>query len=283
LISVIVPTCNRNDLLSSCLDKLNPAIQRAGFGSYEVIVTDDSEENLAKKLIETKYNWTKWVEGPKKGPAANRNNGAKHAKEDWLVFLDDDCKPDFSLIENYVKGIKENPGHKVFEGAIRADREQIRFDEEAPVNAQGGYLFSCNFAIQKTYFNQLKGFDERFPFPAMEDTELAYRIRKDKNDLFFLEGALVIHPWRRKNSIVKMSLKRFDAALYFIEKYPCEENKFGFQYYFMAFLRQGFDTFKYAFKFRFRGLSKKILLDVMQLYFAFYMLFKNLPTSFLTK
>ena len=87
--SVIVPTCNRNDLLAKCLELLNPANQTIK-EVYEVIVTDDSKNNVAKALIEDIFTWAKWVEGPKRGPAANRNNGAKDAKGDWLIFIDDD-------------------------------------------------------------------------------------------------------------------------------------------------------------------------------------------------
>jgi glycosyltransferase involved in cell wall biosynthesis len=275
MLSVIVPTCNRNDLLSECLERLKPEVQCVSTEAYEIIVSDDSKENLAHSLMELKYSWVRYVNGFQKGPAANRNNGAKHAKGEWLIFIDDDCLPDASFIKGYIHGIQQNPLTKVFEGAINADRERIRFDEEAPVNLQGGYLFSCNFAILKDYFNQLKGFDENFPFPAMEDTELAYRIKQDNNNFIFLKDALVVHPWRRKKDIVRMTLKRFDAALYFIKKHPEEKNKFGFRYYLIAFAHQTKGTIKYSFKFRFRGIRQKMVHDSMLIYFAFYMLLKR--------
>lgn len=275
MISVIIPTCNRNDLLGKCLDQLNPLIQTVAAEFYEVIVTDDSKANNAKEFISSNYNWVTWLKGPGKGPAANRNNGASHAKSAWLVFVDDDCEPTRRFISEYINGITNYPDFKVFEGATDADREMKRFDEEAPVNLRGGLLFSCNFAILKAYFAQLQGFDENFPFPAMEDTELAYRIKQDKNDFFFLKNALVIHPWRKKKHIVKMTLKRFDAALYFIKKHPSEKHKFGFRYYMRAFAHQVINTAKYGKKFRFRGFGKKLVLDSMLIYCALYMLFKR--------
>ena len=63
----------------------------------EVIVSDDSKQCIAKELIQEKYSWVKWIEGPKKGPAANRNNGAKYATGDWFIFIDDDCEPQKDL------------------------------------------------------------------------------------------------------------------------------------------------------------------------------------------
>src|SRR5690348_16192010 len=101
MISVIIPACNRNELLSKCLAKLHPSVQSLPAELYEMIVTDDSKDNVSKEFIHQNYSWIKWVQGPKKGPAANRNNGAAHAKNDWLVFIDDDCTPDKNLLAGY--------------------------------------------------------------------------------------------------------------------------------------------------------------------------------------
>jgi GT2 family glycosyltransferase len=49
--SVIIPTCNRNDLLELCLQKISPYIQTTE-ALYEIIVADDSKKNDAKQLIE---------------------------------------------------------------------------------------------------------------------------------------------------------------------------------------------------------------------------------------
>src|SRR6185312_3373026 len=118
--SVIIPTCNRNELLHKCLNLLLVANQTIG-GDYEVIVTDDSKNNIAKNLINENYPWVKWVDGPKKGPAANRNNGTKLAIGDWVIFIDDDCLPDTNLLREYENGINRNPGALAFEGAILPD------------------------------------------------------------------------------------------------------------------------------------------------------------------
>lgn len=270
--SVIVPTCNRNDLLSKCLDLLTPASQTLA-DRYEVIVTDDSRQNAARDLIQQHYQWVKWTAGPKKGPAANRNNGAKNAAGDWLIFIDDDCLPDKNCLRSYAEGIKANPNGVVFEGCTVVDRPQNKFNEEAPLNMRGGYLFSCNFAISAGYFSELGGFDENFPYPAMEDSELAYRIKKQGGELIFLKEAIVMHPWRTKQNSFDMMLKRFSSALYFIEKHPQEKDKLGFVYYLRSFYHSIADTLKNSVRFKFRGFGAKLIYDFMQLYFAFYMLF----------
>ncbi|RYY07005.1 MAG: glycosyltransferase family 2 protein, partial [Sphingobacteriaceae bacterium] len=101
MFSIIIPTYNRNDLLSKCLQRLEPGSQSIDVNKYEVIVTDDSKQEEAKNFIQNNFNWVKWVPGPQKGPAANRNYGAKQASGEWLIFIDDDCMPDVHLLQNY--------------------------------------------------------------------------------------------------------------------------------------------------------------------------------------
>lgn len=214
-ITVIVPTCNRNDLLRKCLDLLAPGIQTTT-EIYEVIVTDDSKDNLAKLLIEEKYSWVKWVEGPKRGPAANRNNGAKAAKGQWLVFLDDDCLPQKEWLASYVE-LMQNSEEQVLEGSTNADRPQYKFDEEAPINMDGNNLWSCNFGIKKDLFERLDGFDETFPYPAMEDVDFYTRVSR-LTSIKFVPQALVIHPWRDVKPF-KSFKKHLQSQKHFAKKY----------------------------------------------------------------
>src|SRR6476660_5056822 len=169
--SVIIPTCNRNELLSHCLDLLDKSVQTIDGSTYEVIVTDDSKDNGARSIVNEKYEVVQWVEGPKKGPAANRNNGAKHAKGEWLVFLDDDCLPNLEILEKYNFLITSNPNIQVLEGLIERERRMKSPLERAPGNSntKGGFLLSCNFAIKRNLFWEIGGFDENFKYPHMED------------------------------------------------------------------------------------------------------------------
>lgn len=203
-LSVIIPTCNRNDLLGKCLDLLAPAKQTIA-DKYEVIVTDDSRENIAWDLIDKTYPWVKWAEGPKRGPAANRNNGAKMASGDWLVFIDDDCLPDKNLLQGYKNGIGQNAGVLAFEGAILPDDwELLKKDmSECPVNTSGGYFWSANICINGVVFKQIDGFDEDFLIAAQEDHDI-YRRILGKTKVIFLNDAFVIHPVRKASLLKKI-------------------------------------------------------------------------------
>lgn len=214
--SIIIPTCNRNNLLINCLDRLHASCQKMTTFDYEVIVTDDSQNNIARNLIKEKYDWVTWVEGPKRGPAANRNNAARYAKGEWLAFTDDDCLPTENWMSTFENAIKEN-AVKVYEGRTNADRQQERFDEESPINLDGGNLWSCNFVISKDLFNSVGGFDEDFPYAAMEDMDLQKRLL-EQTTIMFLPDALVIHPWRRTKPLVTFK-KHLKSFAYYSEKH----------------------------------------------------------------
>ena len=218
LISVIIPTYNRNDFLANCLDNLNPSNQSLSIADYEVIVTDDSNENIAKEFIEKQYPWVKWVSGPKKGPASNRNNGAKFAKNDWLLFLDDDCLPDDDILLNYKKMAVRDSKIAVMEGLIYSDTD-IKPLFTAPVNMTGGHLWSCNFAIKKAVFEKINGFDENYKYANLEDNDLNKRLIIAGVLIIFNKDAKVYHPPRPVASPQKLA-RNHESWLYY-------HNKFG--------------------------------------------------------
>jgi GT2 family glycosyltransferase len=145
----------------------------------------------------TEYPWVKHIQGPSRGPAANRNNGARAATGEWLVFCDDDCLPDRKLLSSYSAAQAAYPDCAVFEGRTMADREKRHPLEESPINSKGGNLWSCNFAIRRKLFEKMGGFDETFPYAAVEDMEFRVRLEKAGVRMVFLENAVVVHPWRK--------------------------------------------------------------------------------------
>lgn len=274
MLSVVIPTYNRNGFLKKCLECLDPNVQKFDSDNYEVIVTDDGKNEEAKNFTQTHFSWVKWISGPKKGPAANRNHGAKHAQGDWVIFIDDDCLPDKNLLRNYQNALIKNPDILVFEGCIKADRHQQSFAEESPINETGGYLWSCNFMINKNLFlNTLHGFDEQFPFAAMEDVELNHRLNKLNVKKTFIKEAFVLHPWRKQKNMWRITLNRFQSTLYFLKKHPEKKKEINSRYYLVAFYNSLIkNTFRNAFNFKFRGFLGKIFYDLLQLYFSVYTL-----------
>jgi len=198
MISVVIPTRDRNDLLRRCLDRVAPGAQTMPHDQYEVIVTDDSQHSAARDLVSEHYPWARWVSGARRGPAANRNAGARTARGEWLVFTDDDCLPEPGWLAAFAAAFTPNATRlEVLEGrtTCRAGFNSPR--QTAPVNLTGGQLWSCNFAIRRTHFMRVDGFDERYPFAHMEDADLQARLLKAGFMIHFVVGAEVDHPPRR--------------------------------------------------------------------------------------
>lgn len=218
------------DLLRLCLDRFAPGCQRDAAlqlddgvadrrTTYEVIVTDDGWGEDARVLIAEKYPWAKWARGPRRGPAANRNHGASLANGEWLIFADDDCVPDLDIVSAYRRARLENPTVQVFEGRIYIDRPRRSLAECAPENEVGGFLWSCNFSIEKELFRALGGFDERFPYACMEDVDFRERLVRRVGSFVFWKEAAVCHPWRPRR--IPQEFRNYEATLpVYFEAHP---------------------------------------------------------------
>lgn len=195
MISVVVPTCHRNDLLALCLERLAPGKQTLDAAMYEVIVTDDGRVATAENMIAQEYPWARWVVGPKDGPAANRNNGARQARGEWIAFTDDDCLPEPQWLEAILKAAREEKVDVVEGRTTIPDFTDDPFLQGVR-NEVGGCFWSCNLAVRRSVFEALGGFDEDFKEAADEDIEFAWRFRARGHAHRFVREALVLHPVR---------------------------------------------------------------------------------------
>lgn len=280
--SVIIPTYHRNDLLAKCLDCLAPNIQTLPTDQYEVIVTDDGFQTTAEEMIKQDYPWVKWVAAPRKGPAANRNNGAKYAQGEWLVFTDDDCLPDPQWLMAYRDAINNQINYLVLEGRTYVDRPRQSLAETSPINETGGYLWSCNFAIQRQLFESIGSFDERFPYAAMEDVDLRLRLRKHGHKFFFSKQASVCHPWREKGGWKKLKQHQ-QSTLIYLSIHPKESSNINsVSYLRMALYGIIKSTVPEILKLNLHGINEALLehLSYMQMVFI---LLKYNPSTFEAK
>jgi GT2 family glycosyltransferase len=204
-ISVIIPTRHRNDLLAQCLARLAPERQTLAADSYEVIVTDDGSQSTAQDFLAQNFPWVRWVCGPRKGPAANRNNGARHAAGDWIAFTDDDCLPDPEWLAAFEAAIQ--PDVLVYEGKTTCLAGISGPLYEAPLNLTGGCLWSCNMMLDRRTFERFGGFDEAFPTAWAEDVEFSTRLSRAGLKMQFVPEAAVDHPPRRRQSGWKQGLR----------------------------------------------------------------------------
>lgn len=193
-ITVVIPTCHRNEALRQCLERLAPGAQTLAPGRYEVVVTDDGSRETAEEMVRQRFPWARWSAGPRRGPASNRNAGAQQARGEWLAFTDDDCLPAREWLAAFADAVR--PEGDFYEGRTVCSVGLASPLLGAPVNLKGGAFWSCNILIRRARFQALGGFDEAFPFPHMEDVDLRERILGAGEHIPFVADAVVDHPPR---------------------------------------------------------------------------------------
>jgi len=194
--SVIIPVHNRCEDLRRCLDAI--AAQDFPEADFEVIVCDDgSEEDLKPIIEEARGIAIKYLRQEQRGPAAARNQCIRHARGRIVAMTDSDTLPQRSWLRKLAEGFAENPEALAVEGKVYAENEG-EFDPlgEGPTNKSGGVYLTCNCAYRRDVLLRVGGFDESFPYPAYEDTELAARVRRI-GPIIWQPEAIVIHPQRK--------------------------------------------------------------------------------------
>jgi GT2 family glycosyltransferase len=227
---VVIPTYRRNESLARCLDRLVGGAQTLPASAYEVIVSDDHPgADNAQRLLRERYPAMRWVGGPGRGPAANRNRGAAEARAPWLVFTDDDCVPLPGWLGAFAARLDQPDGQglRVLEGVTTAGgaKDYGPF-MSVPLNEEGGCLWSCNFAIERALFEEMGGFDDRFPYPHLEDVDLRLRL-EDRGQAFpFVPEAAVAHPPRPTRG-VRLWAKSQESAFYLAHKRGVPVSRIG--------------------------------------------------------
>ncbi len=202
--SIVVPAHNRPLLLGQCLQ----AIARLAYPvkRFEVIVVDDgSEESLEPEVVPFLGHLNlSLLRQSNTGPAGARNGGVAAAKGRYVVFTDDDCRPDPGWLGALARRLAENPecaaGGNTTNGLAenlfsRASQVLVEFlyrhwnrDADDAI-----FLASNNLAFPRARFVEVRGFDTNFPLAAAEDRELCARWRWQGGRIVFAPDAIVHH------------------------------------------------------------------------------------------
>jgi GT2 family glycosyltransferase len=219
-ISVLIPTRARFAELNMCLRTLRTAIENAPSVEVEVAIGNDGSPEDQSQFETGNYPCPiRVVQGPRHGPAANRNNLARSASGDLLLFIDDDVKVDPFLIAAYARAVFDHPDAGILEGCIRREGQPRFCYDEVIENETGGYLWTANLAVRPSAFIRLGGFDTDYPFAAMEDTDFRYRSRVAGVKSVFCPDAVVSHPIVVRKGTQHLAKHRYSNLL-FIEKHP---------------------------------------------------------------
>ena len=91
--SIIIPVKSINDYIRETI----PHIQKLSYKNWELIILPNDKVNYSD-INQWKDSRIKFIHSGPVGPATKRDLGAKKAKGDFLVFLDDDSYPETDIL-----------------------------------------------------------------------------------------------------------------------------------------------------------------------------------------
>jgi len=225
LVSVVVPTCGRVELLERCLAALEQ--QDIPREMYEVLVVDDSADGAAAPVVERFANEAtasaRCVRaGALTGPAHARNVGWRAARGGIIAFTDDDCIPTPRWLRAGLAAMVTSGGVDGAYGRISVPLP----DEPTDYERDAAGLEHAEFATANCFYTRraledVGGFDERFTSAWREDSDLFLALLERGRRLGFARDALVVHPVRPAGwgvSIRQQRKSMFNALLY--KKHP---------------------------------------------------------------
>jgi glycosyltransferase involved in cell wall biosynthesis len=223
-ISVVVPTHNRRERLLALLDALDA--QTLEPNRFEVIVVDDGSSDGTAAAVEARrgtaaHRLELLRSAQARGPAAGRNMGWRAATAQLVAFTDDDCEPAPRWLGEILAAADAQPGETAVQGRtepIPRERDRIGvFTRTISVTRRGPWFQTCNMAYPRRLLVRLEGFEERYPAPGGEDTDLAWRAIEAGQDIVYAPAALVHHAVNELGPIGKLrvALRWTDAAWVF--------------------------------------------------------------------
>ncbi|MEZ5424180.1 MAG: glycosyltransferase family 2 protein [Pyrinomonadaceae bacterium] len=206
-ISIVIPTYNRPDQLKSVLKHLL-ASDTEGFDNVEIIVVDDGSKESARHVVESfdvrpPFNLA-YVFQENTGPAEARNHGFRLAKNEIVLFIDDDILVFPDLIRNHFLAHSERKG-AVFFGQcpyLVPEIETPAYRYLAELNDQGiaaldhlregrfirlDTIASGNISFEKSMFTDTgEVYGRDLTIAAGEEFELALRLMKKRIAVFMM-------------------------------------------------------------------------------------------------
>ena len=201
MISIIVITYNRSNILHKCLESLHN--QKYNKRNYEILVIDDGSidntvnvvRSMQKRVINLIY-----YKQQHKGYAMSRNLGIKKAKGSIIAFIDDDCIASQNWLKKINDAYKKNKGVYAIGGKTRSllqnnkygkFREYLEYfciqdriklcknSSNSQSIAQKIYsLPTCNLTFKKNIFKIIGHFNTKYSEYPCEDDEFNWRLFK---------------------------------------------------------------------------------------------------------
>lgn len=166
--SIITPTSNR----LSRLQRACESVIRQTYLHWEHIIVDDGSDIAVRGLLPLWYpsEKIKYIRHDERMERLiSFNDGMRAAKNDWIVFLDDDDEYLPMYLEYLADAIQRNPDRKIFnygglvtskkDGWIRK-RDPFEFKDEVGCPVESGDIVNGQFAFHRSCLDTIGYFPE---------------------------------------------------------------------------------------------------------------------------
>jgi glycosyltransferase involved in cell wall biosynthesis len=221
-VTVIVPFAGT----ASDAAELEPNLSRIGLSKGdEVIVVDNSREQVMAtgreqrpfEVIAATGIWSSYYA---------RNCGARHAANEWLLFLDADCAPSREILDAYfAMEVSDRCG--AIAGAIKPARQDefvARYSgergfldqDESMSGGDRAFGATANLMVRRAAWRRLGGFAEGIRSGG--DQDFCWRMRSEGWSLVTAQGAVVEHEHRTTVAGLRRQWRRYGAGLAWLRR-----------------------------------------------------------------
>jgi glycosyltransferase involved in cell wall biosynthesis len=208
-ISILIPTYDRSNKLKTCL----LSILKNSFIDYEVLILDQSKNNLSERCVASFHNKRiRYVKLNFLGKSKALNQGAALSKGNILVFTDDDCIADPKWLDSINNFYLNHPTVSGVFGKTLPYQPKKHRNLICPATFQkNNELFTSNpkdifyttlgqgnnMSYRKNMFLNLRGMNEKFGPGAIistaEDCQFIYHALINKYILAYHPKILMYH------------------------------------------------------------------------------------------
>ena len=234
-ISVIIPTLNEERDLPRLLKDFQMQTNK----NFEIIVVDalSKDKTIEKAMkFQNKIPITV-VESEKANVSHQRNIGARHAKEDYLFFIDADSQIASNCIDRLIQCINDY-GYFIFQltlipnSSVYSDEilfNVINYGVELSQRINQPMSNGGSMVMHKVLFEQLKGFDEKMYLS--EDHDIVKRAQKIGVSAKYLKNVKLKVSLRRlkKDGFIPILYKYSLAFMYALAKGRIDKKLFDYE------------------------------------------------------
>ena len=246
LVSIIIPTYNRADLLKNTIE----SVLEQTYDNWECIIVDDGSTDSTKKLVnefstnDSRFLFITKSDGSVKGASSSRNIGLQLSKGEYIQFLDSDdilasnkieeqiavllgesnftistCKwGKFTQLNDPITLFEKNADYKNFSNS------KEYFDL---IGLHGGFFPCHSFLIHKELINLSGYWNENLTMN--DDGEFFFRVVLNCDQIIFSTKTYVLY--RQNSSSDNLSsLQTADKALSLVDSWKIIENLYHAKY-----------------------------------------------------